>query len=120
MIQIGPRHRRVEAAQQIIATQRHDHAVDIRGQRPFHPCRAARRGIPRHARIDQPHISALILQPALQLRNKPVLRGQPIALRQRVPKGCDHHRLGCGRKTATDKNTGRQNLADFSCCAICQ
>ena len=94
---VGPADRRVDPAQEVVATKGDDQRVNLGGKGPGDARQPARRGIPGHTGVDESDVAVTFVQPTLQLRHEALFRGQPVPLRQAVAKGGDRDLFGPNR-----------------------
>ena len=115
-VEIGPGHRRLDTAQQIIAAQSDDHGIGFGRDRPVQPRQAPCRGIARDACVDQRHLGPLGIEPGLQLRHQSFAFGQAIACGQAVTQRHDGDGFGAGR----DGNEGRKRYSHCRQCDVAE
>ena len=116
-LQIGAAGLGRQAAQQVIAPQRHDQRIDIGAEGPTDPRKPACRGIAGHTGIDHRDRMAARGKPALQLRHEPLFLHQAVTLGQAIAQGCDGD--GLGTKRGRQQHRQHQRLAHQAQGPIC-
>jgi hypothetical protein len=106
---------RVDPAEEVVAPERDDERVDLRGQRPVDAGKAALRRVARDAGVEDGGRRAFRVEPALELRDEAVLGRQAVALGEAVAEGGDRH---FGRRRRRGDDNCREKVAGGAARAI--